>query len=454
MSASRYTVAIGVRALSFAALAFLAIELAVVQRLYGTALVVAVVATVVFFDLGRFISRGDRLLENFIDGLAAGHFEMSIPPSMSAGFQGFNAAITRAAATLHATRLEKQRQIEFLQSLLDNVSVACLVLRDDGALSLANRAARRLADQTVHQLEQVTAIGSAAATSLLALNSGERRVVRLANGHRVLACAARFAAGGTSYRLLSLENIGTELDTAELKAWQELVRILSHEMLNSLTPISSLAASLAQITSGRPNDASLVLSQKQTTRLTQAIETIARRSMGLMKFVEKYRKVAVMPQVELRAVTVSELLQNVETLLSDSLKNSNVVLSSRVEPSDLTVLADHYLLEQALINVVQNAADAVRGVSVPQISVHCCLRGKFAAISIKDNGAGVDANLLERIFLPFFTTKLEGSGIGLSLTRQIMLAHHGHVEVAANQPRGAVFTLLTPATSSNVSEYQ
>jgi two-component system, NtrC family, nitrogen regulation sensor histidine kinase NtrY len=433
---SRFALGLGIRAAALGALVFVVIQMLATQRLYANALVACALAAWVLFDLARYVTKGDRMLERFIDGLAAGEFER--PAQQGGGISGFRHlahALERAVISLKASRASREREIDRLQTLIDNVSVALLVIETDGTVSLANRAASRLAVQPINQLEHITAIGESAASSLRELAVGQRTIVRFANGQRVLASMAQFSAAGERRRLLSLQNIESELDAVELKAWRDLVRILAHEMMNSLTPIASLAESvkpqLEQLRgAGGAQD------------INDAVEAIARRSAGLMSFVERYRKMADLPRPALRTIRAADFMARIDQLMSGLLLRKNIAYASSMLPAHCEMRVDAELLEQALINLLHNAVDAVSAMPEPRIEVQCRSQDSAISISVSDNGPGVDPTTVDRIFVPFFTTKPGGSGIGLSLARQIAHAHGGRLEVARNAPQGAIFTLV------------
>jgi C4-dicarboxylate-specific signal transduction histidine kinase len=202
-------------------------------------------------------------------------------------------------------------------------------------------------------------------------------------------------------------------------------------MMNSLTPIASLAQSVRPLLAD-PTAAAM-------TDVAAAIDVIADRSAGLMSFVERYRQVADLPRPVFRQVKLASVIAAVGQLLEPMLARGGVAYSSRVEPADLVVWADPAMVEQALINLLRNAMDALAGQPAPQVEVDCRLEGEQVVITVADNGAGVDPALLDRIFVPFFTTKPGGSGVGLSLVRQIALAHGGQIEALRGPSGGMLF---------------
>ncbi len=218
----------------------------------------------------------------------------------------------------------------------------------------------------------------------------------------------------------------------ELKAWQDLANVLAHEMMNSLTPIASLSESLEEML--RPNE-----------EASGAVEVIKRRSRGLMDFVERYRAIAELPAPRPQRVRMARFLSDIDRLLGVTFLEKGITCRASVDPEDTTVTADPQLLEQAVINLMRNAADAVRDARPARIDVSCRTHEGMVSVEIADNGCGVTQANRDQVFVPFFTTKAGGSGIGLNLARQIALAHGGQLAFRANEPRGSVFTLTLPA---------
>ncbi len=440
MSASLFSLGIALRAALLAAIAFTVMRLLSAGQLYATACVAAAIGVLVVVDLARHIARGDRMLARFVDGLGAGDFERPVHGrGRAAGFRQLAAAIDRVAAASMARRAASQRSMDDLRTLIDNLSAALFMVDRDGIIQIANRAGHLLVADHAHRLQECPTIGAEAAGRLIDMPPGRREILRLPGGQRVLASVASISTDGAVRRVVSLENVDSELDAVELKAWQDLVRILSHEMMNSLTPIVSLASSLRPLVAQGTADAGDV---------DAAIEAIARRSAGLMSFVERYRRMADLPAPTLRPIACRELLVRMERLMKATTTAAHIVFAAQVQPADLEVRADPELLEQALINLLHNAIEAVSCCETPGIELRCERRGDRVAIAVADNGRGFDPRSLDRIFVPFFTTKPEGSGIGLSLARQIALAHRGQIEARANHPRGAVVTLFLPCARS------
>ena len=407
---------------------------------FATALVLDSVLALGFTELLRYATRSDRELARVIDALGQG--DLADRPRGSGRLSG-DSALARAFDTaldrLRARQGETEAQRARLGAVIELAPVPLVAIEADGRVELLNRAARRLFG-AVPMVRRSDLLAAAPELERLLGPRGGRGVIRLAlpdGTRRFLASVAHSIAGGRGSAIASLQNIQDALEVTEIRAWEELVRVLAHEIMNSLTPVASLAETASHMV------AELEPAGPEAHRdLAEAIDAIHRRSFGLIRFVEGYRKFAEPPTPLRRPTPVAELLERAVRFGSGLARERSVRLETRVEPPGLVLDADPDLVDQALINLVRNAIDAAEG-STPAL---VALGGGLDAagrvvLTVGDTGKGLAPELADRIFVPFFTTKPHGSGIGLSIVRQIMLAHDGTVEAAASTGGGAEFRL-------------
>lgn len=407
----RLTRGVAVRVTVVCVLATLLIQLLAHTHLYATAAILIGLCALVVHDLSRLMSRAQR----------------------EAGIQSSVAPPSRVAR-------QREQQLQYTEALLDTVTAALFVVREDGTAAPANRSARRLAGQSFSRLSEIPVLGRATADLLQAMPPGARHVVQLADGLPVYVSATEFRGTGEGkQRLLSLQRIAGELDGVELKAWQDVARVLTHEMMNSLTPIASLSENLERLLREAQSPESVA-----ATELSGALEAIKRRSHGLMNFVERYRAVAELPEPKLQAVDWECLFVSIDRLMHATLREAGVTYQRRMVSFPPTMLADPELLEQAIINLIRNAAEAASEADAPMVSVVCEMREQEWIIAVADNGPGLSEQQRDKLFVPFYSTKPEGSGIGLSLARQIAFAHRGRIDVASSPTGGAVFSIVLP----------
>ena len=432
-AASRVAAGLAIRSILIGVLTLFSLWLMLTQRLYATGVIVAGGAVLAAADLARAVRAADRLFANFVEALAAGAADA--PPRSAARFPALSGALMNAAQRLDRERLDRERRLQELEALADTVAAALIVVGDDGRALMANRAARDLCGSGGIRLGDIAVLGGAAEV-LAGLAPGARTIVSLADQRRMLASAAGFRSGGLRWRLISLQSVSAELSAVELRAWQDLVRVLAHEMMNSLTPIVSLAESISALDGPEAN-----------AEAASAMEVIARRSSGLMSFVERYRRVADVPAPVLEDLEAAQFVSGIDRLIKGQLGGKAIAYSSRITPPDARIHADPDLLEQALINLLKNAIEAVEGQAGPSIELICIAGEGETTLAVLDNGRGLPAVDPELVFTPFFTTKAGGSGIGLSLARQVALSHGGALVAAPNAPQGTVFSLRIPSGS-------
>ncbi len=394
--------------------------------------------------LVRFSSQSSREVARFLDALSVDDLSQSFSGLTADGaHRELGTAMERVLARLRASRSERDEQAQYLQTLVNHVPVALISIDERGAVRLLNMAARRLFESSLTKAEQLARYGESFAVSFESLSPGNTAILRMERPSGALllkAAATEIAVRGMRTRLVSLQNIENEMSAQELEAWQTVIRVMAHEVMNSLTPVSSLATTahdlvkdvLVQLPTDGPHAAAL-------TDARDALETVSRRSEGLLHFVRSHRRLTKPLAARMESIPVQRLFARIQRLLAGDLADRDIRMVSRVEPETLEVAVDAELLDQALINLVRNAIEALRDTPSGEIALSAYREsdGRIA-ISVADNGPGITPDQREKVFVPFFTTKRQGSGIGLTLVRQIAAAHGASVDVGESPAGGAV----------------
>ncbi len=432
-------------AVLFALLAALAYTV-VATDFRAVALIAAALAVAQAGLIVRFVGRTNRELARFLTAVRYDDVTQSFSGGrMGASFSDLDQALEQAMHRFRDTRRADEERRRYLEALVEHVPVALLSIHVDGRVELLNGAARRLLNASgKSSVEALDVYGAAFRRDIAQSRAGGRTLTRTAldgvERHLVLS-TTQITVGGHSERVTSLQDIQSELDTNELSAWQDMARVLSHEILNSLTPIASLARTADEIVRD--------LEEREPARdadvmadLRDAVLTLARRSDGLLRFVKSYRQVTQLPPPTMRPVSVPDYFRRLQRLVGADYSGRGIALHMREPAEGLELMADETLLDQAMINLLRNAADAAATGAEPQVWLASSIseRGR-PVIEIADNGPGVADEIKNKIFLPFFTTKPDGSGIGLALARQVMLIHKGAITASTRAGGGALFRL-------------
>ncbi|MBL3657366.1 sensor histidine kinase [Fulvivirga sediminis] len=342
-------------------------------------------------------------------------------------------------------RKEKESNYHLLQTTIEHATVPMLSYREDtNTINLINKAAKELLKKPFLQtIDALKIVNADLSTLIKNLESGQKELIKLSIDHEYLnlsVSAKQIRLEGIPYKLISLQNIKAELDEKEVESWQRLIRVLTHEIKNSAIPISTLTSVIVQlITDEHGNLADLTsLDKEDLNDLHLGIKTVDKRSKGLVNFINAYGELAKIPTPLLQPINSQELFNAILPLFKQELEESNIHFS--LSGDSISLMIDPDLIEQVLINIIKNAKEALAQTDNAEIHIMTYLHKGQATIQINDNGPGIPQEELDNIFIPFFTTKKEGSGIGLSLSRQIMRAHKGNIE-AMSTPEGSSFYL-------------
>jgi signal transduction histidine kinase len=348
--------------------------------------------------------------------------------------------------TITAVNREKEMQYQYLQAIIEMVDTGILSYRlDSGEVLWMNQSLKNLLGipiiKNFHALRQRN---EPLYESLQSLGNERSTVIPITrdNGQsKALVAAGTFTMQEIQYRLLAFQNVNEALDEAESKAWQRLLNVMTHEIMNSVAPISSLAGTLKNLLA-KTSDKS-VSPESVVEDIELGIDTIMRRSQGLLSFAETYRNLSRITELNISKVQVSALFEHISQLMLPSLTQKNIDLEVILKDPLMDIEADTSLIEQVLINLILNSIEAVKEKPEPHMILSAALNvNKRPVIRVTDNGAGIPDEVMDKIFIPFFSTRKNGNGIGLSLCKQIMMLHHGNIQVQTVVGEGTSFCLL------------
>lgn len=399
-------------------------------------------------DLWRYVSRTNREVARFLDALNYADYSQRFEfKKEGTGFDALGQKFTEIIERMRERSNDQEARVRRLRALVEHIPVPLLTVHQNDSITLQNNAARRLfGAEHVTSLRDLRKFGCSFAQAVDNAVPGERQLVKFTvegiEYHLTLAVTEVVVASQRD-RLISLQDIQSELDATQAEAWEDLVRVLTHEIMNSITPVTSLAQTAAEVvddvvskeTRGEPITDDL-------HDLRNAVSTVARRSDSLTQFVDSYRQISRLAPPEKKRVSISGLFDEVMRLAAAECRRDNVEFDSEVTPQSLDVYADRDLLEPVLLNLLRNAWQATALVERPRVRLTARLnRRNNVVIEVSDNGPGVPEDVVKKVFVPFFTTKERGSGVGLALARQVMIAHGGFIRLARNASGGATFSL-------------
>jgi nitrogen fixation/metabolism regulation signal transduction histidine kinase len=397
----------------------------------------------------RFINHTNHELESFLAGLKFGDFQQTYTIAhLGPSFEALEKSLHITVEKFKSLRVEKEQQAIYNQTLVQHIPIPFFIVNVDGRLEILNNATRRAFNvPDITNTGELANFGAGFQRDVLQIQPGEAILTTIdlaGTDEYFLMTATQLTTRGKLQKLVSLQNIQSELDATELATWQNLLRVTSHEILNSLAPVSSCAqtakALVTEIMEGDIKDQGL---QEDMRDIHASLDTVLRRSEGLARFIKSYRQLSRMPPPKKTKIGISKYFQHVEALVQGELARKDIEIAFTYDPPSLSVLADEDMLDQMLINLIRNAADEHHRSNGLNIWVNGYTDSKQRTVlEVKDNGPGIAQEVAEKIFVPFFTTKDQGSGIGLALIRYMMLSHGGTVTYAPNEQGGSSFRLV------------
>jgi nitrogen fixation/metabolism regulation signal transduction histidine kinase len=395
-----------------------------------------------------FIDKSNQDMETFFDAIEFDDLSYSFKTqSNDPTVVRLHKELNNALLKLRSARRERDSESLFFKNIVMHVGIGLIVYRENGKVEIFNSAARRLLKLNRPEfIADLRDVSPTLVDTVSKLKTGGRELLRLKIGEEFVQLsiyAIELTLRGDNVKLISLQNIQSELEEKEMEAWQNLVRVLTHEIMNSVTPISSLAAIVEEeVKPHTKEENGHALTKDQINDIHLSLQTISKRSEGLIQFVKEFRSLTSIPKPRPASIDVRTLLEELVMLHRKEVSEKNIRISVSVYPEDLTISADKNMIDQVLINLFRNAIQAFDEQDDRTIEMKAYLTDKTrTVIAITDNGTGIDPEALEKIFIPFFTTKKTGSGIGLSLSRQIMRQHQGTLSVKSTVGKGTEFQM-------------
>lgn len=403
-------------------------------------LTLALIITLV--NLIRYVERSRRELANFLLAIKQQDFSNTYHYKKE---NDLNYAFHEINQVMKTLRNEKASNLLYLQTIVEHVRVALLCFDKDMRVQLVNHAAKTLFDKTfITTIKSIESISTDLVEVIENLNNGEKELVKLTIGGQLMnlsVLATEFKLQNESFKLVSFQDIKSELEANELESWQKLIRVLTHEIKNSVIPISTLSDVILQLIkddSGQPDLSNL--DNEGIEDLVGGLETIETRSKGLANFVTTYDQLTKLPKPQIQTLKVAKSLSRLKNLFKLDIEQHQLLFKTECD-EQLEVQADPDLIDQVLINLVKNAIEVLQGRPSPILRVQAKVVNEAVNIVVSDNGPGIPDEIADNIFVPFYTTKESGSGIGLSLSRQIMKLHKGSLEVQSTRNTGTTFVL-------------
>ena len=408
--------------------------------------------TIVFqvASLIRYVDKTNRELTSFLESIRFSEFTRTFHiEGMGSSFVDLNKAFNEVIEDFQKVRSEKEEHFHYLQTIVQNIDVSLIAYRADGNIELINNSAKKLFQVTsLRNINGLEHLSPELVGALLNIKPGENKLVRVNDEEDILQLAIYATTIKIKDKVIilaTIKNIQNVLEDQETEAWQKLIRVLTHEIMNSITPIASLSSTLNNMLhTGKPDGKKRDNQVDEATldEVREALKTINKRSTGLLHFVNTYRNLTRIPKPNFKVCSVSEIFRSIQKLMKEEIQKHQIQFVVRSDPENMNIMADEQLIEQVLINLIKNSIYALNNKKngIIQLTAFLNKRGRVT-MQVTDNGPGILDDVLDKIFIPFFTTKTSGSGIGLSLSKQILRLHNGSITAHSIPDKETVFTL-------------
>lgn len=417
-----------------------------------TQLILFVLILIQVTEITFFVSRTNRELSRFLSSIKDGDFSINFSGKVNnKSFGLLNTSFRQVIETLKELQTEKEAQLHFLNQLVNQIEFGIITFNEKNEIEIINKQA-----QSFLQIPRVTVWQNiknpnvSFIEKLIKLPESSNQLIeqRIENQDRFFSVSiTEITIRDGKFRIVSFQDIRNEIQQKEIQAWHKLIRILTHEIMNSVTQLVSLNETNLMLLTNENEEAkeSRHLNDENVQDLRESILTVKERTEGILKFVKDYRRLTKIPKPEFEKLIDSFLINTVAKFMSGPLTEARVNL--KVMSADVELFADGNLIQQVMINLIKNAIEALEATKDPEIVIQARIQNKQLQLAVSDNGPSIPEEKLDRIFVPFYTTKVEGSGVGLSVSRQIMNLHGGHLDVSSSSS-GATFMMIFPLFTS------
>ena len=425
----------------------LGLYFSVYTQKYVSGIIVGLLVVYQIYELYQYVLETNRKLTRFLEAVRYSDFTAGFSKDNRLGesFRDLNLMFNEVFDAFRRERADKEEHWQYLRTVVQHVGVGLLSYDSQGKVQLINNTAKRyLRVKHLSGIEDLETENPELYQTIVQLPAGSKTLLKTGNDLHLSINATSLRLRGNQYKLVSMQNILSELQQQEIESWQNLTKVLRHEIMNSITPIASLAGTAIDIIQEDAirQNGSITFDQEAYEDINMSLRTIENRSKGLVTFVEAYRNFTNIPEPHFKREKIKDVIEEVIKLIQAGVADPRIDFQVQIEPPSMLVRIDAKLIEMVLINILKNASEALEKIENPKIHLsvwHDPEQRVF--VSITDNGPGIVPEALERIFIPFYTTKNTGSGIGLSLSQRIMQMHHGNLTVTSEVGQGTTFTM-------------
>lgn len=405
---------------------------------------------ILVIELILFVERGYRQVIQMLSSVKEKDYNITFSPAHRTYiFQNLSEILNDLVKSHKQVRIERELHYQFLNHIVDQLNSGIACFDSQGKVTLANSALRNtLGVKHIRNISSFSTISPAFPSIIKDLKTGEERLfsfVHKGELKRFFVSSTKIKLLEKDYTLVAMQNVNTPIQEAENESYKRLIRVLTHEIMNSVTPILSLSQSMNEMFLESESEAPINISAQDLDDVIAGYQAIALRSRALMRFVTDFKSLSNLPKPQITNVSIEHLFRNIRSLLSGTLAEKGINISFQIAPSITTINVDQDLIEQVLINLIRNSIDAVATCpQEPQIVIEAAQESGYTTLSVTDNGCGITPSSFDQIFVPFFTTKQNGSGIGLSLSRQIVQLHGGTIYFRSEPNSSTTFTIRIP----------